>query len=148
MCLFPDNRSQFLQVSAFRLLPFEAEFCKLPEIFSALLYAKQRIVLPNVAALMLNATILLTALLLQPRFGIFALAYGLLLGALLQLAIQLYGLRGATWPHHLLLWNPGLRRIGALFLPILLGLLMEIFVSRPITFALASQTGQGFPKRP
>ena len=112
-------------------------------IASALLYAKQRIVLPAVAGAILNGTILLAVLLLQARFGIFSLAFGLLLGTLLQLAVQLYGLRGTGWRYRLIFWHPALRRIAALFSPILAGLLVEVFISRPVTFALASQTGAG-----
>lgn len=110
---------------------------------STLLYVRQRIVRPAVAGLILNGAILLTAVLLSARLGIFALALGIVLGALLQIAFLLYGLRGANWPYRLVFWHPGMRRVAALFSPILLGLLVEVFVSRPITFALASQTGEG-----
>jgi putative peptidoglycan lipid II flippase len=112
-------------------------------IVSALLYARQRVVLPAVAMMTFNGTILLAALLLQSRLGIFSLALGLLLGALLQVGVQLYGLREPAWPYRLILWHPGLRRIAALFSPILLGLLVEVFLSRPLTYAFASQTGEG-----
>jgi putative peptidoglycan lipid II flippase len=112
-------------------------------IVSGLLYAKQRVVLPAIAALIFNGTIVLAAFLLHGQLGIPALAIGLLLGAVLQVAVQLYGLRGTQLPYHLLFWHPGIRRIAALFSPILAGLLIEVFLSRPLTYALASQTGEG-----
>jgi putative peptidoglycan lipid II flippase len=112
-------------------------------ILSGLLYARQRIVLPAVATILFNGAILLAALLWQEQLDISSLAIGLLLGSLLQIAVQLYGLRGTVWPYRLILWHPGLRRIAALFSPILLGLLVEVFLSRPLTYAFASQTGEG-----
>lgn len=112
-------------------------------ILSALLYSQQRLFLPTVAGAVFNGTILLAALGLQSRFGIFSLAFGVLLGATLQVGVQFAGLSGTVWPPQFRLWHPGLRRIAALYLPILAGLLVEIFISRPITFALAAQTGTG-----
>ncbi len=112
-------------------------------IFSVLLYVRQRLLLPTLAGAVFNGAILLTALLLWARLDIFALALGLLLGALLQVAVQLFGLRGQAWPYQLLFWHGGLPRIARLFLPILGGLLVELFISRPVTFALASRTGEG-----
>ncbi len=112
-------------------------------VLSAVLYAKQRIVLPTVAGMFFNGAILLSAVLFQARLGILALALGLLFGALLQVAALLRGLRGVSWPYRLTLWHPGLSRMAGLFSPILIGLLVEIFVSRPLTYAFASQTGEG-----
>lgn len=117
-------------------------------ILTALLFSRRRFALPTFASLMLNGAVVVSTLALQARLGIFAMAVGLLVGALLQMALQAVGLRYIEQPKqdrrlHLIFWHPGLRRIGTLYLPIALGLLLEIFVSRPSTFALAAQTGTG-----
>jgi putative peptidoglycan lipid II flippase len=134
---------QALTVNLLRITIPALFVLNLSGIASALLYVKQRVVLPTVAAIVFNGAILLAALLLQARLGIYALALGLLLGALLQVGVQLVGLRGTTLPFTLKLWHPGLRRVAALFSPILFGLLVEVLISRPLTYALASQTGEG-----
>ncbi|HVO71470.1 MAG TPA: murein biosynthesis integral membrane protein MurJ [Aggregatilineaceae bacterium] len=112
-------------------------------ILSALLYVRRRIILPTVAGTVFNGVIVVVAVSLQARLGIFALALGLLLGALVQTAVQLAGLRGLPWRYHLLFWHPGVRQIAILYFPILVGLLAEVFLSRPVTYALASRTGEG-----
>jgi putative peptidoglycan lipid II flippase len=74
-------------------------------------------------------------------WGIEALAVGLLLGALLQVVLQLPGLRGARLhfvfdPHH-----PVLRRLGKLYLPVILGLIISQ-VAIALDRNLASRTGE------
>ena len=132
-------------------------FLNISGILAGALYALKRFSLPAFTAAIFNAGIVVTALLLAGRLGIGALAAGLLAGAVLQVALQLpgllqyrrdmqrlYGPRQIGAPFLLtlasILRHPGLRRIGLLYVPIVLGLVVDM-VSRTLSYNLASRTG-------
>src|SRR6185295_11635927 len=81
---------------------------------------------------------------LAPVIAIERAAIGFLFGAILQLALQFGGL----WREPLRLqvrgaWRqPGVRRIGILYLPVMVSLIMDIFI-RLFSYNLASQAGDG-----
>jgi putative peptidoglycan lipid II flippase len=114
-------------------------------VLSGLLYALKRFAFPAFTAAVFNAAIVLVTLLVGRRWGIGAMAVGLLIGALGQVTLQLPGLRDArlglggwrAWRH------PGLGRIAGLYVPIVLGLAVDTLISRPYSYNLASQTGEG-----
>jgi putative peptidoglycan lipid II flippase len=72
--------------------------------------------------------------------GVYALAIGLLAGSVLQVALQLPGIRDTKlslvvdWHH------PAIRRIAKLYVPIALGLVVDM-ISRGVSYRLASATG-------
>ncbi len=107
---------------------------------TGLLYARQRFFYPAFAAAIFNLGIILAALLFSPRLGIAALSFGVLLGSVLQLAVQLPGLRDLRLSFSLDLRHPGLGRMVALYLPVLLGLVVSE-VGIAIDRNLASRTG-------
>ena len=108
---------------------------------TGLLYAEKRFVYPAFGASVFNAGIVLTALFLGNRVGIASLSLGVLLGSVLQLGIQLRGLRGLRFSFSLDLGHPGLRRMGSLYLPVALGLIVSQ-VGIAIDRNLASRTGE------
>ncbi|MCJ7621631.1 MAG: murein biosynthesis integral membrane protein MurJ [Anaerolineae bacterium] len=108
---------------------------------TGLLYAEKRFVYPAFGASVFNAGIVLTALFLGNRVGIASLSLGVLLGSVLQLGIQLPGLRGLRFSFSLNLGYPGLRRMGSLYLPVALGLIVSQ-VGIAIDRNLASRTGE------
>ncbi|HUS71166.1 MAG TPA: murein biosynthesis integral membrane protein MurJ [Anaerolineae bacterium] len=108
---------------------------------TGLLYADKRFVYPAFGASVFNAGIVLTALFLGNRVGIASLSLGVLLGSVLQLGIQLPGLRGLRFSFSLDLGHPGLRRMGRLYLPVVLGLIVSQ-VGIAIDRNLASRTGE------
>jgi putative peptidoglycan lipid II flippase len=116
-------------------------FLNLAGILTALLYSLKRFALPAFNSAIFNLAIVVATLLLATRLGIHALAWGLLAGAMAQVLLQLPGLRSAElrplfdWHH------PALRKIGKLYLPILVGLVIDIF-SRTLSYNLASGTGE------
>jgi putative peptidoglycan lipid II flippase len=118
-------------------------FLSLSGVLSGLLYALKRFSYPAMTAAAFNAAIVAVTLILGRRVGIAAMAFGLLLGATVQVALQLPGLRDARLRFRLNWKHPGLRRIGALYVPIVLGLLLDVLFSRPISYNLASRTGEG-----
>src|SRR6185369_6811049 len=130
-----------LLVRLLRVLVFGLFFMSLGAVLSGLLYALQRFTLPTFTAALFNLGIIAAALLLHERLGVASLAIGLLLGATLQVAVQLPGLRG-TQLHLGLNWrHPGLRQIGRLYLPIILGLVISN-ASVVISTRLINSTGE------
>ncbi|MDM8530242.1 murein biosynthesis integral membrane protein MurJ [Anaerolineales bacterium HSG25] len=112
-------------------------------VVTGLLQALNRFALPAFTAAVFNATIIVTAMLGVTLFdwGIEALAVGLLLGAFMQLLLQLPGLRDAQLRFVFNLRHPTLRRVVKLVLPILLGLAISQ-LAIAIDRNLASRTGE------
>jgi len=118
-------------------------FLNISSVLSGLLYSLKRFTLPAFTAAVYNAGIIAVTLLLKQRLGIAAMAMGLLVGSVMQMIVQLPGLRDANLRFVARLWHPGLKRIVLLFLPIALGVSVDVLISRPISLTLASQTGEG-----
>jgi putative peptidoglycan lipid II flippase len=118
-------------------------FLSLSGIITGLLYALKRFALPAFTAAIFNATIVAVALIgaFVFEWGIEALAIGLLLGAFFQVVLQLPGLRDARLRFVINLRHPGLRRIGKLYLPVILGLVIsQVAIALDRNFA--SRTGE------
>ncbi|HEX2620646.1 MAG TPA: murein biosynthesis integral membrane protein MurJ [Phototrophicaceae bacterium] len=116
-------------------------FLSVGGVVSGLLYALRRFAWVALTLAVFNAVIVGGTLLLHERFGIQGMAISILLGGVVSLAIQLPGLRGTSY--RLVLRHPDLGRVIALYIPIILGLLIDILISKPATYNLASQTGVG-----
>jgi putative peptidoglycan lipid II flippase len=118
-------------------------FLSLSGILTGLLYAMKRFTLPAFTSAMFNATIVVVAFVLTGVFhwGIESLAVGMVLGATMQVLLQLPGLRGSrlrpsfNWRH------PRLRRILRLYAPVVLGLVISQ-IGIVIDRNLASRTGE------
>jgi len=115
-------------------------FFGLSGVATGLLYARQRFIYPAFGAAIFNGGIILGALILSPRLGIASLSLGVVLGSILQLAIQLPGLRDLRFNFSLKFDHPGLHRIVGLYIPVLLGLVVSV-VGIAIDRNLASRTG-------
>lgn len=116
-------------------------FLALAGVVTGALYALQRFTFPAFGAAVFNLGIILAALALQQRLGIYALAVGVLLGSMLQLVLQAPDLFRARVIISVGLRHPALRRIWLLYLPILFGLLVsqvQVIIDR----RLASGTGE------
>jgi putative peptidoglycan lipid II flippase len=100
-------------------------FLSLSSILSGLLYARRRFAFPAFTTAIFNATIVLITLLTAARWGIRSMALGLLGGAMLQVALQVPGLRPMRFVPSLDLRDPGLRRILRLALPVFGGLIVS-----------------------
>jgi putative peptidoglycan lipid II flippase len=118
-------------------------FLSIAGIMTGLLHALKRFTWPAFTATVFNATIVMVALIGTSGFGwgIESLAIGLLLGALLQVILQLPGLRDARLRFTMDLRHPILHRIGKLGLPIILGLVISQ-VAIVLDRNLASWTGE------
>ena len=108
------------------------------------LQAQQHFLLPAIAPVLYNAGQVVGVTVLSPRLGIHGLAYGVILGALLHLAIQVPALvrYHFHWTPELTLSEPVVRRVLRLMGPrvLTLGLINLIFIAND---NLASRLGAG-----
>ncbi len=93
-------------------------------VLSSVLISMKKFLIVNTAPLLYNVGIILGIIFLYPKFGITGLAYGVIFGALMHMAIQIpEAIRhGFRWKPKLAYKDPGVRKIGALFLPRIVGL--------------------------
>lgn len=133
-----DLTARLLRITAPAVL-----FLGLSGILAGALLALRRFVFPAFATVALNGGMIAITLLLHQRLGVRAMALGLVVGSLLQLGLQWVGLRDARLRLRLSLSHPAVRQVSRLYAPIVLGLLVDILVGRPLTYRLASQAGPG-----
>ncbi|MCJ7736519.1 MAG: murein biosynthesis integral membrane protein MurJ [Anaerolineae bacterium] len=127
-------------VALLRLMLPAIFFLNVAGIVSGALYALKRFSFPAFTAAAFNAAIVVVALLLGRRLGVTSIALGLLAGSVLQLSLQLPGLRGARLRFIFDSELDALRRIGKLYVPIALGLIVDM-LGVALSYHLASRTG-------
>lgn len=93
-------------------------------VFSSVLISMKKFIIVNTAPLLYNLGIILGIIYLYPRYGIEGLAYGVIFGALMHVGIQIPEAyrHGFRWRPVLKFADPGVKKIGALFLPRIVGL--------------------------
>lgn len=112
-----------IAISLTRLAAPATLFLSLSSILTGALYALKRFALPAFTAAVFNGTIVVVAL-LRPEH-IDSLVYGLLLGSILQITLQLPALRDARLRWNLNWRHPVIRRILRLYMPIVAGLVVN-----------------------
>jgi putative peptidoglycan lipid II flippase len=135
-----DVQVQAVTTRMIRIILPAMFFFGLSGIVTGLLYTLKRFTYPAFGAAIYNAGIITCALLLADKVNIYSLALGILLGAILQLAIQLPDLRDVRFTFSFDLSHPALRRIVGLYLPVVLGLVISQ-IGIAIDRNLASRTG-------
>jgi putative peptidoglycan lipid II flippase len=120
---FTDPIQIDLTISLLRILLISAVIFGLSGLLMGVLNAHQHFLLPALAPTFFWLGWILGVMLLAPTMGIHGLAWGVVLGSLMHLLIQLPGLRGRSARYHLRLGlkDPSVRRVGALMGPRLLG---------------------------
>ena len=113
-------------------------FLGIASILTGALYALKRFTLPAFVGAAFNGTIVIVAL-LNPA-DIRSLVWGLLLGSLLQVLLQLPALRDARLRWMLNFRHPAIRRIIKLYIPILAGLVVNQLAIM-LSYNLAIRTG-------
>jgi putative peptidoglycan lipid II flippase len=156
-----DPVKQALATELLRLTAPALIFLGLFAVLSGALYALQSFTLPAFAGAVFNGSIVVGTILLappvqvtpvldgvhvtwtlaRPEWGIQAAALGWLLGALVQMAFQLPGLRGARLRLTLHWRHPAVKRIMLLYVPVMFSLILDTLV-RTFSYNLASQTGE------
>ncbi|TFG73190.1 MAG: murein biosynthesis integral membrane protein MurJ [Anaerolineales bacterium] len=118
-------------------------FLNIAGLLSAALYGLRRFTLPAFTAAIYNATVLVVIVLFgRGALGTRTLAVGLLAATMTQTLFQLPGLRGiqlrfrSPFPLH-----PAWVQIARLYLPIGLGLLVDLFAG-VLSYNIASRTGE------
>lgn len=113
-------------------------------IIMGILNARYHFVLPSVAPLLYNLSIIGGALFLSKPFGVFGLALGVVVGAALHLAVQVPGLLrvGMAYRAEIMLNEPGVREVGRLMLPRMVGL-AAVQVNFLVITTLASTLAAG-----
>ncbi|MDQ7026837.1 MAG: murein biosynthesis integral membrane protein MurJ [Anaerolineae bacterium] len=157
-----DAQTLALATQLLRLTSPALIFLALFAIFSGTLYAINNFTWPAFAGVLFNASIVLTTFLLVPPMqviprsdinylspvmlgrpdnAVMAAAIGWTLGAIVQMSLQMVGLRMShlrftiNWKH------PALRRIALLYAPVMFSLMMDTVVIRFFSYNLASKTG-------
>lgn len=138
-CGFNENLLQ-TTIDLLRITVPAVLFLGLSSVLSGALYALKRFGFPAFSAPLYNASMIVVAIILADRFGIAAMALGLLAGSILQVAFQLPALRGAKLRWHFDLNDPALRKMLKLYTPVLGGLIIGQ-VAIALSVNLASRTG-------
>lgn len=120
--LLIDANIRDLTVQLVRWMLPATVFMALAGLITGLLQARQRFLLPAFSTATFNLGIIAGGLFLSQRFGVISLALGMVIGALGQVLLQAPGLRGIRLRPGLHLQHPDVRRIGKLYLPVMIGL--------------------------
>ncbi|MFN2148173.1 MAG: murein biosynthesis integral membrane protein MurJ, partial [Anaerolineales bacterium] len=141
---FPEP-VQGLTVNLMRILLLSTLIFAASSILTGALHAHQHFLLPALAPTMYSLGIIAGAWLLQPRLGIFGLAWGAVLGAGLHLLIQLPGafIYRLRWRPSLGWGDRQLQRVAWLMAPRVLDLLMARASIDWINANLGSGLGEG-----
>jgi len=116
-------------------------FLGLSGITTAILYSRQVFTYPAFAVAAYNGGMIVFALLFASSLGSTALGLGVLLGAFLQLVLQVPGLLRSRMTFSISLRHPALLRILRLYAPVAVGLVVAQ-VGVAIDRNLASRTGE------
>ncbi|MGI5836534.1 MAG: murein biosynthesis integral membrane protein MurJ [Chloroflexota bacterium] len=137
-----DEEARALTTYLVRLMLPSVLFMGTAGILTAALYARQSFALPAFSVAIFNLGIILGGVLLAGRLHVSSLVIGVLLGTMLQVAIQLPGMKDIRLRPAFDLSHPAVITILKLYAPVALGLIvsnMGVIIDR----YLASQTGEG-----
>jgi putative peptidoglycan lipid II flippase len=130
-----------LTQTAIRLMRMAAPavlFLSIASILTGALYALKRFAVPAFIGAIFNGTVVVVALLFPARIE--SLVWGILLGSILQILVQLIPLRDARLRWRLDWRHPAVRRILSLYAPIVAGLVINQ-LAVALSYNLATRTG-------
>jgi putative peptidoglycan lipid II flippase len=135
---FEDPRLLPITVELMRLATPAVLFLSVASILTGMLLSLKRFTLPAFTTAVFNGTIVVVALLRPDKIS--SLVWGILLGSILQVLMQLPGLRDGRLRPSLNWKHPALRRIVILYAPIVVALVVNQ-VAIWISYNLAITTG-------
>ena len=135
---FTDVTLTAVSINLMRLAAPAVLFLSLSSILTGVLFALKRFTLPAFAGAVFNGTIVVVALLRPDEIS--SLVWGMLLGAVLQVALQLPALGDASLRWQLSWRHPAIRRILWLYAPIVAGIAINQLVVA-LSYNLATRTG-------
>ncbi|MFN8524320.1 MAG: murein biosynthesis integral membrane protein MurJ [Chloroflexota bacterium] len=138
---FGEEQRQ-MAITMVRLMLLAVVLQGLAGVVSAVLFARRRFGLAAFSAAVYNLGIIVGALALHERLGIFALVAGVLAGAAGQLAIQVPRAGIGPWPFTAHWWHPELPALVWLYLPVAAGIVVSI-IGVVIDRNLASRLPEG-----
>ena len=131
-------------VSLTHIMFIQTFFMALSGIAQGILNSYNEFVAPALGSILYNLLIIVIGVLLVKQLGIIAFSYGVVIGAVLNFAIQIPALRRVgikyrfSWDYK----NPGFRKIIILMVPVLIGLSVGEF-NLFVTQNLSSSVGAG-----
>lgn len=139
-----DPAKHALTVDLMRIMMLSPAVFAVSGLLMGILNSHQRFLLPALAPALYNVGIIIGALFLAPVLGIYGLAWGVVLGALLHLLVQVPGVLRLGFPYRLVLdiVHPGVREVLRLMGPRVLGLAI-VQVNFWVNLALASGMVEG-----
>ncbi len=135
---FTDPALTAVSIRLMRVVTPAVIFLGSASILRGVLYALKRFTLPAFISAAYNGTVVIVALMWPERID--ALAWGILLGAVFQVALQLPALRDARLRWRFNWQHPAIRRILRLYAPIVAGLVVNQ-LAVALSLNLATRTG-------
>jgi putative peptidoglycan lipid II flippase len=131
-------------VSLTRILLLSPLLFTISNIFTGILSTYKRFFIVNIAPIFYNFGIIFGLLVLYPRYGLKGLGFGVLLGAVMHISVQIPELlrHGYSWQPVLLWRHQGVRKIFKLILPRVFGLDTS-FVSLIVVSIIGSYLAAG-----
>ncbi len=121
-----DAEARALTANLMRIMLIQAVLTGMSGLATAILHSYNDFLLPALAPILYNLSIIAGGLLLatRPEFGVYGLAIGVAVGGALHLLVQMPGLRrpGTHYRLGIETRHAGARRVGALMLPRMAGL--------------------------
>lgn len=132
-----------LTVQLTRIMFLQTAFMVLNGFAMGILNSYNNFAAPALGSLVYNLVIILVGVALVKQFGIAAFAYGVVIGAALNFAVQIPALKKVGLKYHFLFEfkNSGFRQIMILMIPVLAGLgvvQLNLFVTRNLASGLGS----------
>ncbi len=133
-----------LTVILTRIMFLSPVFLAISNIFSGILQYFHRFIIYSLAPILYNIGIILGIIFFVPKFGVFGLALGVVLGAFMHMAIQIPSARFCGYRYQPIfnIKHPGIKRIVKLMVPRTIGLGASQFNLIVIT-AIASMLASG-----
>lgn len=135
---FTDPALTAVSIRLMRVVTPAVLFLGLASVLSGVLYALKRFTLPAFISAAYNGTVVIVALIWPAKID--SLAWGILLGAVFQVVLQLPALRDARLRWRFNWQHPAIRRILRLYAPIVAGLVVNQ-LAIALSLNLATRTG-------
>ncbi len=135
---------QQLVVSLTRVLLIQPIFLGVSGVMMGVLNTYHHFLLPTLAGIVYNLSIIVAALLLGPSMGVQGLAVGVVAGAIVQIAVQWPGMVKYGFRYRLLLEarDPGVREVWRLMIPRVFAS-ATLYINLLVSAALASRLTEG-----
>ncbi len=139
-----EPQKQALAADLMRIMMLSPIIFSISGLLMGILNAHQRFLLPAIAPALYNLGIICGALFLSPLMGIYGLAWGVVIGALMHLLVQVPGLMALHMPYRPVfdVYHAGVREVARLMGPRVLGLAV-VQVNFWVNIALASGMVEG-----